>query len=71
MTDMTLFDAAMIADGEFELTSFEATNENFVAAYQLLIDTGTAWTLQGRVGRMAAALIEDGSCVAAQARKVA
>lgn len=57
---MTPFDAAMIADGEFELTSFEPSEENYLAAYQYLVDTGMAWTLQGRVGREAARLIADG-----------
>ena len=43
-----------------------AYEENFFAAYQHLIDSGMAWTLQGRIGRQAAALIENGDCVAAQ-----
>lgn len=60
--EMTAFDAAMIADGEFEMTGFEETDENYFAAYQYLIDTGMAWTLQGRIGRQAMALIEAGHC---------
>ncbi len=59
---MTTFEAAMIADGEFELTSYEPSEENYIAAYQHLIDTGAAWTLQGRIGRTAADLIEGGLC---------
>lgn len=58
--DMDTFAAAMIADGEWELAGFEPTDENFVAAYQHLVDTGAAWTLQGRIGRTARDLIEAG-----------
>ena len=57
---MTNFEAAMIMDGEFELTAFEPTEENFIAAAQHLADTGLAWQLQGRVGRTVADLIEQG-----------
>jgi len=57
---MDTFAAAMIADGEFELAGFEATRENWIRAYQHLVDTGAAWTLQGRIGRQAADLIEAG-----------
>lgn len=61
---MDAFSAAMIADGEFALTSFDATRDNFIAAYQFLIDTGMAWTLQGRIGRTARDMIEAGDCIA-------
>jgi hypothetical protein len=61
---MDAFSAAMIADGEFDLTPFEATEENYLAAYQYLVDTGMAWTLQGRIGRTAADLISNGQIVA-------
>ena len=55
------------------MTDFEAVSkaERFVeseneqdeiAAWQHLIDTGLAWTLQGWFGRAAIALIEAGIC---------
>ena len=43
----------------------EADDEDQVlAAWQHLIDTGLAWRLQGSFGRMAAHLIEQGLCTA-------
>lgn len=57
---MDNFAAAMIADGEWELTSFEASEENYIAAFQHLVSTGLAWQLQGRIGRQAQAMIDQG-----------
>ena len=57
---MDAFSAAMIADGAWELTPYRESEANFLAAYQYLVDTGAAWTLQGRIGRQAADLIEAG-----------
>lgn len=65
MTEMTTFAAAMIMDGEFDLAGFEPSEENFLEAAQFLINNGVAWTLQGRVGRTCADLIEQGLCEAA------
>ena len=40
----------------------DATEEEFIAAYQELINTGQAWRMEGSVGRQAMALIEAGIC---------
>jgi len=40
----------------------EGSKEEQVSAWQHLIDTGLAWTLQGAFGRMAKSLIDAGVC---------
>lgn len=40
----------------------DATEEDFIAAYQELINTGQAWQMEGSVGRQAMALIKNGIC---------
>ena len=47
--------------------SQDATEDEVVAAWQHLIDTGLAWQLQGFYGRMARELIEHGVCAAVAA----
>ena len=41
----------------------DATDAEIAEAYQALIDSGTAWRLEGYVGRTAMRLIEAGVCV--------
>lgn len=55
---MDTFDAVMIAEGVQEPES----EEQLVEAWQLLIDTGMCWQLQGWFGRQAKALIDAGIC---------
>lgn len=55
---MTIFDATMIAEGVYDAES----EEQYIEAWQLLIDTGTCWQLQGFFGRTASQLIEAGVC---------
>lgn len=55
---MDMYRAAMIADGAED----PVDEEDAIAAWQYLIDTGVAWQLQGRIGRQAAYLIEEGIC---------
>ena len=54
---MDSFTATMIAEGVEE-----ASEEKQIEAWQHLIDTGLAWSLQGWFGRTAQTLIEQGVC---------
>jgi hypothetical protein len=53
---MDSYTATGIAEGFVEAESEEQVAE----AWQYLVDTGLAWTLQGWFGRTAAQLIESG-----------
>ena len=52
------YEAVGIAEGFIECQD----EETLIEAWQHLIDTGLAWTLQGAFGRMAKALIDAGVC---------
>jgi hypothetical protein len=56
------FQAVGIAEGWIEAES----EEEYIEAWQALIDTGLAWQLQGWFGRTASDLIEQGVCAAPQ-----
>jgi len=55
---MNDYNAIGIAEGFIEADS----EEQYISAWQHLIDTGIAWTLQGWFGRNAAAMIKSGYC---------
>ena len=57
---MNNYMAVAIAEGFCEGEG--ASREQQIEAWQYLIDTGMAWTLQGWFGRTATALIEQGIC---------
>ncbi len=59
---MDTFTATMIAEGVEEVE----TEEEYLNAWQHLIDTGIVWTLQGFFGRTATDLIEQGLCTPKQ-----
>ena len=52
------FNAVGIAEGFIECDD----EEKIIEAWQYLIDTGLAWSLQGWFGRTAIDLIEQGIC---------
>lgn len=54
----TPYQAAGIAEGWLEAES----EEHQIAAWQYLIDTELAWSLQGSIGRRAKELIDAGLC---------
>jgi hypothetical protein len=55
---MDTFTATMIAEGVDEAES----EEQYIEAWQTLIDTGLCWQLQGFFGRTAMQMIESGVC---------
>ena len=55
---MENFEAVMLAEGVEEASS----EEELINAWQHLIDTGLAWSLQGWFGRTATDLISEGIC---------
>ena len=58
MKKLTNLEATMIAEGAQEPES----DEQYIQAWQQLIDTGLAWSLQGFFGRTASAMIQNGVC---------
>ena len=52
--EMTPINAVLIAEGEIE-----TDQETQIDAWQYLVDTGLAWSLQGSFGRMAQDLIDQ------------
>lgn len=55
---MSNYDAVGIVEGFVEADS----EEQIIEAWQHLIDTGMAWSLQGWFGRTAMQLMEEGIC---------
>lgn len=56
MMKMDAYNATGIAEGFVEAES----EEQVIEAWQYLVDSGLAWQLQGRFGRQARSMIEDG-----------
>ena len=57
-TKLTNYKATMIAEGVQE----PDYPEQYIEAWQHLIDTGLAWSLQGFFGRTASTMIQNGLC---------
>lgn len=56
---MNTFTACSIVEG---FDGEDHSEEEIIAAWQFLIDTGAVWSLQGWYGRTAAWLIDQGIC---------
>lgn len=50
-----------LVDSLSRLDYGELDEEETIELFQNLVDTGLAWQLQGRIGRQAMAMIEDGT----------
>jgi hypothetical protein len=57
-TELDTVTATMIAESQIE----PAYPEQFIEAWQYLIDNGMVWKLQGFFGRTAKTLISEGLC---------
>ena len=55
---ISIFEAVGICEGMTE----PENEEQYIEAWQYLIDTGLAWRLQGFFGRTAQRLINEGVC---------
>jgi hypothetical protein len=53
-----------LSDAIFVIELGEGTEQDQIAAWQYLIDTGAVWQLQGTYGRTAVYLIDEGICTA-------
>jgi hypothetical protein len=60
------YDAVAACEG-FDGIDHEA--KTLISAWQYLIDTGLAWSLQGAFGRQATVMIESGICTAAKPKR--
>lgn len=49
-----------IVNGLIDYENGDLDEDDTVALFQVLVDTGTVWSLQGSYGRTAVALIEAG-----------
>ena len=59
---LDMFTATMIAeraDG-YDVEAGDVSKEQYLEAWQMLVDTGAAWRLQGFFGRTAVRMIKDG-----------